>query len=195
VQISRSARLRRCSVIFGGVRFNSNAPTNSRHALGATVSRSIVRDKRGPREVARIRERHGRARDEDGETRDRDTATGLKTINDENTPRTERWIRWIIRHRRRRRRRRWQLREDATTSISPLDRERREIDPRARGRQLSKVWSRDRTGTRYGIRRRIRHGGNGKLFSDLYVSTSVIFPPSLASCVNRSSAIACCDIF
>jgi len=90
VQISRSARVRRCSVIFGSVRFNSNAPTNSRHALGATVSRSIVRDKRGPREVARIRERHGRARDEDGETRDRDKATGLKTINDTKTHREQR---------------------------------------------------------------------------------------------------------
>jgi hypothetical protein len=75
VQVSRSLILgcfRRYSVDSGRVCFDSNATTDSRHTFSATVSRSIVRDIRGPREVARraarIREKQSRVRDEDGET-------------------------------------------------------------------------------------------------------------------------------
>jgi len=75
VQVSRSLTLgcfRRYSVDSGRVCFDSNATTDSRHTFSATVSRSIVRDTRGPREAARraarFREKQSRVRDEDEET-------------------------------------------------------------------------------------------------------------------------------
>lgn len=75
MRVNRSLILgcsRRYSVDSGRVYFDSNATTDSRHTFSATVSRSIVRDTRGPREVARraarFREKQSRVRDEDGET-------------------------------------------------------------------------------------------------------------------------------
>lgn len=155
-RVSRSLALgplRRRSVVRGRLHLNSNAPTDSRHSHRAAVSRSIVRDARGSRGVARIRERHDRARDEDGrERRKRIVTEGAAEREERNyrrkrASRTER-TRGICRRCRRRclslssaiaRRR-------ISKSISPLsDRERREIDPRrARTTAVKSVESRAR---------------------------------------------------